>query len=399
MDRRLFLGLAAGAGLSTSTRALARAPRRRIAVIGGGILGASIALHCARAGARVTLFEKTAPAAGATSKSLAWMNPFVDDDHYMLLRLESIKRWHALDRALGMGATWGGYVGFSDRAADRGRFAVQARELAAAGFPTRALDRAALKQLSPEIDPGNLVEANWSELGGHVDPTFATGRYLAGATAAGARVVYPSPVTAIEPAAHGATVISPRGRLPVDHVIVAAGVDAPGLLAPLGYRLPLLHRPGALVHAKPLPILTRHVYDGPDPLEWKQAANGSYVGLEASGPPDLPVHAEIRDHAMAFPPGIADMHGKRILSKLAAYTPALARAEVDFVTLGFRPMPADEMPVVGPVPGVPGVSVCVTHSGVTLAAVLGAYMADEIVAGKVQPMLAPYRPDRAFPKA
>jgi glycine/D-amino acid oxidase-like deaminating enzyme len=91
------------------------------------------------------------------------------------------------------------------------------------------------------------------------------------------------------------------------------------------------------------------------------------------------------------------MHGRRILSKFAVYMPGLAQAQVDFVTLGFRPMPADELPVVGPVPSVPGVSLCVTHSGVTLAAVLGAYMANELIAGHDEPLLSPYRPDRAFP--
>ncbi len=162
--------------------------------------------------------------------------------------------------------------------------ALQSRELAAAGFPTRPLDLAALKAAAPEIDAGVLVEATASELGGHVEPIFATQRILAAATAAGARVLFPCPVTAIEPAKGGVTLVTPRGREAFDHAIVVAGVDAPALLAPLGYRLPLLHRPGALVHAKPLPVITRHVYDGPDPLEWKQMANGSFVGLEASGP-------------------------------------------------------------------------------------------------------------------
>jgi glycerol-3-phosphate dehydrogenase len=40
----------------------------RIGIVGGDILGASIAMHCAGAGADVTLFEKTPPADGATSK-------------------------------------------------------------------------------------------------------------------------------------------------------------------------------------------------------------------------------------------------------------------------------------------------------------------------------------------
>jgi glycine/D-amino acid oxidase-like deaminating enzyme len=399
MDRRAFLGVAAGAGFFTAGYAAAKVGARlRIGIAGGGILGASIAMHCARAGAAVTLLEKTAPAAGATSKSLAWINPFVDDPHYMALRLDSLARWHALDRPLGMEVVWGGYVSFTDQPGDRGRFATQARELAAAGHPTRMLDDTALKQISPAIDPGMLVEAAWSDLGGHVDPIHATNRYLAAAAAAGARILYPCAVTAIEPVGGlggGVRVVTSSEELRFDHLVVATGVDAPAMLAPLGYALELVHSPGALVHSKPQPIMTRIVYDGPGPLEWKQMANGSVVGLEASVPPPIPVHADIRDHVMAFPPGIAEMHGRRILSKFAVYMPGLAQAEVDFVTLGFRPMPADGLPVVGPVPGVPGVSLCVTHSGVTLAAVLGAYMASELIAGRDEPLLSPYRPNRA----
>ncbi len=209
--------------------------------------------------------------------------------------------------------------------------------------------------------------------------------------------MFPSPVTAIEPNADGVTVVTPRERLRFDRLIIATGVDAPGMLAPLGYTLPLLHRPGALVHSKPLPIMTRVVYDGPGELEFKQAADGSVVALEAANPPPLPIHAQIRERTMEFPPGIAEMHGARILSKLAVYMPGVARAEVRAVTLGFRPMPVDGFPVVGPVPNVPGVSVCVTHSGVTLAPLLGDYMVSELIAGEEEPMLAPYRPTRPMP--
>lgn len=397
MNRRLFLRTAVGAGVSTFAFGAAKThPRLRIGIAGGGIVGAAIAMRCARAGAQVTLLEKTAPAAGATSKSFAWINPFMDDPHYMRMRLKALQRWQALDRPLGMGVVWGGYVGFTDKDSDRGRMAIQSKHLAEAGHPTRSLDIEALKQISPAIHPGALVEATWSDLGGHVDPVHATQRFLAAATAAGARILFPCPVTAIEPTAGGVAIVTPKERMHFDRLIIATGVDAPAMLAPLGYQLPLLHRPGALVHSRPLPKMTRIVYDGPGQLEWKQAADGSVVGLESSNPPALPVHAEIRDHAMEFPPGVAEMHGARILSKLSVYMPGLAGAEVDHVTLGFRPMPSDGFPVVGPVPGVPGVSLCVTHSGVTLAALLGDYMASEMIDGYEEPMLAPYRPSRVM---
>jgi len=410
MERRTFLGLAAGAGLSSlligcetteSANASVRpGGRLQVGIVGGGMLGASIAMYCARGGAEVTLLEKAAPAAGATSKSLAWINPFHNDKTYMGLRLESIKRWQALDKQLGMNAIWGGHVGFTDKPEDKGRFDIQARELADYGFPTKPLDQAELKHMSPDIDPGKLVEAYYSELGGHLDPVHATNRYLEAAKIAGAKILYPCTVSAIEPGGNlsaGVDIVTSRGRMHFDRLIVVAGVDTPKMLAPLGYKLPLLYKPGALVHSKPMPILTRKVYDGPSPLEWKQAANGSIVGLEASVPPaHVAAHAGILSEPMDFPPGIAELHGNRILSKFAAYMPAVKEAEFNFMTLGFRPFPVDDRPVVGPVPGAPAVSMCVTHSGVTLAPVLGEAIANEVVGGQLEPMLASYRPTRSF---
>jgi glycine/D-amino acid oxidase-like deaminating enzyme len=54
------------------------------------------------------------------------------------------------------------------------------------------------------------------------------------------------------------------------------------------------------------------------------------------------------------------------------------------------------MPVVGAVPGAPDVYVAVTHSGVTLAPILGRYVTREIVDDARVEALAPYRPER-FP--
>jgi glycine/D-amino acid oxidase-like deaminating enzyme len=398
VDRRSFLGATIGTSLAASGLVLANTTARpRVGIVGGGIVGAAIAMQCARAGAEVTLLEKNTPASGATSKSFAWINAFMDDEHYMKVRFASLTRWHYIDRPLGMQVVWGGYVNFTDKDNERGRMAVQSAHFSTAGHPMRSLDGVQMKGMFPALDAGQLIEATWSDSGGHVDPVHATRRFLAAATASGARVLHPCAVTAIEPVTGGVIAITSRGRLRFDHLVIAAGVDAPALLAPLGYKLPLLHRPGALVHSKPMRNMVRAVCDGPGPLEWKQSANGSVVGAEVSGPPSLPVHAEIREHVMDFPPGIAEMHGARILSKLAVYMPALAKAEVGCVTLGFRPYPSDGFPVVGAVPGVPTVSLCVTHSGVTLAPLLGEVLASEILAGVREPMFSPYRPTRSMP--
>ena len=228
MKRRQFLGAALGAGLTALAHGAAKnGPKLRIGVVGGGIVGAAIAMRLAKAGAEVTLLEKTAPAAGATGKSFAWINPFMDEPHYMRVRLKALERWRALDRPLGMQVIWGGYVGFTDKVSDRGRMAVQSQHLAEAGHPTRSLDVAALEQISPAINPGALVEATWSDLGGHVDPVHATQRFLAAAKIAGARILYPCPVTAIEPTAAGYGSHSAR-TADFDRLVIATGVMRQG---------------------------------------------------------------------------------------------------------------------------------------------------------------------------
>ena len=59
-----------------------------------------------------------------------------------------------------------------------------------------------------------------------------------------------------------------------------------------------------------------------------------------------------------------------------------------------RPMPADELPIVGSVPGVRGVFVLATHSGVTLAPALARALAEEICNARPPEELLPYRPQR-----
>ncbi|HEY7820484.1 MAG TPA: FAD-dependent oxidoreductase, partial [Vicinamibacteria bacterium] len=104
MDRRSFFQVFSGiavAALPGAHKALA-APRR-IGVVGGGILGASIAYHLARRGAQVTLFEKTKPASGATANSFAWINATFSKkpQHYFHLNRLGALGYRHLERELG----------------------------------------------------------------------------------------------------------------------------------------------------------------------------------------------------------------------------------------------------------------------------------------------------------
>ena len=64
------------------------------------------------------------------------------------------------------------------------------------------------------------------------------------------------------------------------------------------------------------------------------------------------------------------------------------------VPVGYRPMPLDGYPVLGLSRTVPNVYLAVTHSGVTLAPLVGEYTAIEILDGVSVDLLAPYRVER-----
>jgi glycine/D-amino acid oxidase-like deaminating enzyme len=57
-------------------------------------------------------------------------------------------------------------------------------------------------------------------------------------------------------------------------------------------------------------------------------------------------------------------------------------------------MPADGEPIIGPVPGVPGLYLAAMHAAVTLAPAVGHLVARELVDGTVEPALAGCRLDR-----
>ena len=403
MRRRQFVqGLAGFAAGTLAARVHAGQKPLRVAVIGGGIVGASIAMHLAEGGAEVCQFEKSAPAAGATRNSFAWINAFVADRHYQSMRLASMAAYHRLDRRLALDITWGGYVNWARDEAEVAIVSANAAQMQGTRYPTRTLTAAQFAALEPHVDAGGpMLAALYSSIDGHVDPVHATRQFLGQARRHGARFACPSAVQGFRVDSRGVRAVrTATDEVPVDHVVIAAGVDTPALLAMAGFRLQLRHAPGFLAHSTTVPMQVRSICDAPGGVSFKQMRDGSLVGTDSPDPPDLPVHAQIREHAVDFPDeAIRALHGNRALTKITAFLPGARAAALDHVTLGFRPMPMDGFPIVGPVPGAPGFYTVVTHSGVTLAPILGEYVRAELLRGEDEPMLAPYRPGRFGPAA
>ena len=75
-----------------------------------------------------------------------------------------------------------------------------------------------------------------------------------------------------------------------------------------------------------------------------------------------------------------------MLERVLKIMPALEEAEVVDHLAGVRPLCADRMPLIGPVPGWRGVYIATGHGtkGIHLSAVTGRIVADQIVRGKTE---------------
>ena len=373
----------------------AQQARLAVGVVGGGIVGASIALHLARAGVAVTVFEKSKPASGATSKSFAWINAFSDQPHYRDLRMQSLTAYHQLDKEHQLDITWGGSLTWESEPDAAAQLIATAMEFDRTGYPTRIIDAEKFAELAPGFNPGHFEAAIYAGLDGHLDPVRVTQKFLDEARKHGARILYPSEVTELALSGDRLTGVSTTtGKYSLDRLVIAGGVDTPSVAALVDYVPPLRHAPGILAHSTPLQGLTRMVNEGPT-VHFKQMSNGRIVGADSTYAPDIPAHHDILQKHQDFPDEATRiMHGQRILDKITTVLPGARNANLKRLTLGFRPMPEDGFPIVGFVPGSSDIYVAVMHSGVTLAPIMGEYISREILDDISVDSLAPYRPTR-----
>src|SRR5207245_10664756 len=185
----------------------------------------------------------------------------------------------------------------------------------------------------PHIQPGRVAIAAHAESEGSADPVRATEALLARAARAGAHVVYPADVIGLDQRAGRLRAVrTSGGDLEADVLVVACGTETPRVAAMAGIRVPLKESPGVLVHTRPMPATLERVVLSPI-AHMKQKPDGRIVtGSGFGGTPTADASREA---------------GERFLRTASRVLPVLGESAVEKVTLGYRPLPEDEFPVIG----------------------------------------------------
>jgi glycine oxidase len=375
---------------ATGAPGAVRTPGRPdVTVIGAGPIGLAIAWRCAALGLRVTVHDP-APGSGAAAVAAGMLSPVAEayfgEPELTALFAASAARWprfaaelvdasgtdigYATEGTLVVGLT-------ADDLAEARRLWTYQRGL---GLPVTPLRPTGLRDrepaLSPRVRGGAVLPADHQ-----VDPRRLVTALRRAAERAGARFV----PTAVADLADLADQIGPAGRSgPAGTVtVVAAGCGAAALtglpVRPVKGQILRLRAPGAGAPG------FRHVirgYADAEPVYLVPRADGEVVvgaTVEERSDTDVSAGAVLR-----------------LLRAAIDLVPELAEYDLVETAAGLRPGTPDNAPIIGPLPGRPGLLVATGHHrhGIALTPVTADLICELVRTGVADPLLVPFAPDR-----
>lgn len=368
----------------------------RVIVIGAGILGACVAHRLTQAGAQVHVLEAHHPASGASGVTFAWVNACekLHDRRAFDLNVAGIAAHERL--VAEFDATWFPRPGFLQwEHADRELGGVdptglldKLARLTDWGYPVELLDAAVVRELEPEVAHDAVGDGpvlrypreGWIQAAPLIGTLLDRVRRSGGRIRIGARVVglvtTGGRCTGVQ--------LADGTRVHADLVVNCAGRGANEVTGDPDLAIPLAPTRGIAAYTPPVGLAIHHALR--TPLVNIRPDGGGRLLLRCN-PVDLEVGPDDTarvDHPLA----------ERLLARARRVLPGLGDVRLDAVRIGIRPIPGDGHPALGALPGLEGYYLAVAHSGITLGALVGEIVADELTGGPRHPEVEAYRPAR-----
>jgi sarcosine oxidase subunit beta len=218
-------------------------PAADVVVVGGGVVGTSIAFHLAEAGVDVCLLERGQLAGGSTSRAAGGFRAQFSDALNVAIGLRSIEAFRRFGERPGaeIDLRQVGYLFLLDRADDVSAFEAGVALQNELGVPSRFVSLREAAKLCPLAGLEDVLAATFSPLDGHASPEAVTQGYASSARAHGATIVTGCSVDAIElSGCEISRVETSRGGIETSAVVCAAGVWSPEIARLVGVELPVV---------------------------------------------------------------------------------------------------------------------------------------------------------------
>ncbi len=351
-----------------------------VVIIGGGIMGASIAYHLARRGCTNVVVLERGEMFGLGSTGLnagGVRHQFATAVNIELSKLSigMMERFPAeMDQAVGLRRC--GYLFLLDNDADLAQFRANVALQNRLGVPSREVDRAQIAALAPGIELTGIVGGTWCAADGLVDPNGLLQGYVSQARRLGAALKTSSGADGITVSGGrvrgvdvaGETIVAPK-------VVIAAGPWSVAVGVMAGVELPIQPVRRQIAVTSAIPSLRA---DFPFVIDFSRAL---YFHREGDG---ILTGMSNRDEPPGFDTRVDEdwrlLHIQRAVERM----PLLADAEISAEWAGLYEVTPDDQPILGAVPGVDGLFVCAGFSGHGLmhGPAAGLLMAEEILDGR-----------------
>lgn len=360
-------------------------------IVGGGAIGCAIAYYLSRAGVRATVLDRGRVGMGASNAAAGMLAPLAEahgPGPMLDLFLASLGMFPALTQELhdatGIDLEYRVTgilrVAFTEEEAQELRKRLEWQQ--PLGLPLEWLDESMLWEVEPRLSP-RVVGGVFSEEEGQVSNQNLTLAFARAAAARGAILREQTPVTSLIMSDGRATAVrTPQGRVAAGYVVLAAGAWTGRLARRLGLDVPVRPVRGQMLALGGMVTPIRSIVWGPR----------GYLVPRANGL----VFAGATVEEVGFRPRTTVRGLREVRRAAIEMVPQLAQAQAQFTWAGLRPGSADELPILGPLPGLENVIVASGHyrNGILLSPITGHLIARAIIEGRVSEALAPFSPTR-----
>lgn len=373
-----------------------------ILILGGGVIGTSIAWHLARERAKVTLVEEKDLASGSSGAcdGVVFMQSKKPGIH-LELALKSLERFKELGQMLPFPIEFyqtGGMVVIETEEEFKAMEAY-ARDQKAAGLSVHLLDRDQARRKEPGLSP-DIRGVAWSPLDGQVNPMGLTLGFALGAKKAGARILPRTRVEGFLTENNRVTgVETSQGRFRADIIVLACGARSAAVGAMAGLDLPIRPRRGQIVVTQAVPPLITHCMISAKYIAAKynpELAKTAGEGLSLEQTENGNLLLGSTREFVGFETRNSREGIQTILRNTARVIPKIKELQIIRAFAGLRPWTPDGLPLLGFVQGMDGLFLAAGHEGdgIALSPITGELVSKMILGRSLDISMDPFSPGR-----